>query len=61
MMGYVGYFYVDSKSFEFRFDVRGGVQLVERSKGVSRSVIKAWPTVLAGECLGFLVLWRNDA
>jgi hypothetical protein len=38
-MGYVGYFYMDSKSFEFWYDVRGGVQLAERSKGVSRGVV----------------------
>jgi hypothetical protein len=45
IMGYLGYVYVDSKSFEVRSDVRGGVRLEERSKGVSRSVIIAWPTI----------------
>ena len=45
-MGYLGYVYVESKSFEFRSDVRGGVRLEERSKGLSRSVIMAWPTIL---------------
>jgi hypothetical protein len=44
-MGYLGYVYVESKSFEFRSAVRGGVRLEERSKGVSRSVIMAWPTI----------------
>jgi hypothetical protein len=45
IMGYLGYVYVESKSFEVRSDVRGGVRLEERSKGVSRSVIIAWPTI----------------
>jgi hypothetical protein len=45
-IGYLGYVYVESKLFEFRLDVRGGVQLEERSKGLSRSVIMAWPTIL---------------
>lgn len=44
-MGYLGFFYVYSKSLEIRFDVNEGVQIPERSKGVSRSVIMVWPTV----------------
>jgi hypothetical protein len=44
-MGYLGYVYVESKSFEIRSDVHGGVRLEERSKGLSRSVIMAWPTI----------------
>jgi hypothetical protein len=44
-MGYIGYVYVESKSFEVRSDVRGGVRLEERKKGLSRSVIMAWPTI----------------
>jgi organic hydroperoxide reductase OsmC/OhrA len=44
-MGYLGYVYMESKSFEIRSDVRGGVRLEERSKGLSRSVIMAWPTI----------------
>jgi hypothetical protein len=44
-MGYLGYVYVESKSFEVRSDVRGGVRLEERKKGLSRSVIMAWPTI----------------
>jgi hypothetical protein len=32
-MGYLGYFYVENKSFEFRSNVQGGVQLAEKSRG----------------------------
>jgi hypothetical protein len=53
-MGYLGYVYVESKSFEFRSDVRGGVRLEERSKGLSRSVIMAWPMIL-----WLLVAWDS--
>jgi hypothetical protein len=52
--GYLGFFYVEKKLFEFKSDVRGGVRLAERSNGVSRSVIKAWPTVF-----WFLLSWDN--
>jgi hypothetical protein len=44
-MGYLGYVYVESKSFEVRSNVHRGVHLEERSKGLSRSVIMAWPTI----------------
>ena len=44
-MGYLGYVYVERKSFEFRSDVCGGIRLEERSKGLSRSVIMAWPSI----------------
>jgi hypothetical protein len=44
-MGYLGYVYVESKSFEVRSNVRGGVRLEERSRGLSRSVIMAWPSI----------------
>jgi hypothetical protein len=44
-MGYLGYVYVESKSFEVRSNVCGGVRLEERSKGLSRSVILAWPSI----------------
>ena len=44
-MGYLGYVYVESKSFEVRSDVCGGVCLEERSKGLSHSVIMVWPTI----------------
>jgi hypothetical protein len=44
-MGYIGYVYVESKAFEFRSDVRGGVRFEERSKGLTRSVIMAWPPI----------------
>jgi hypothetical protein len=39
-MGYVGYFYVEAKSFEFRSDVcvGDGVRLAERNKGLFRAV-----------------------
>jgi hypothetical protein len=36
---------VESKSFEVRSNVRGGVRLEERSKGLSRSVVLAWPLI----------------
>jgi hypothetical protein len=45
-MGYLGYFYVETKAFEFRSNVQGGVQLEEKSKGRTRAVIMAWPTIL---------------
>jgi hypothetical protein len=45
VMGYLGYFYVENKSFEFRSNVQGGVQLVEKSRGKTREVIMAWPTI----------------
>jgi hypothetical protein len=44
-MGYLGYFYVETKAFEIRSNVQGGVQLTEKSRGKSRSVIMAWPTI----------------
>jgi hypothetical protein len=49
-MGYLGYFYVETKAFEIRSNVQGGVQLAEKSKGKTHSVIMAWPTIfwLAG-------------
>ena len=53
-MGYLGYVYVESKSFEVRSNVRGGVRLEERSKGPSRSVIMAWPTIF-----WLLVAWDS--
>ena len=51
-MGYIGYFYVEKKSFEFKSKVKGGVCLAEKSKGVYRSVIMAWPLVF-----WFLISW----
>jgi hypothetical protein len=45
VMGYLGYFYVENKSFEFRSNVQGGVQLAEKSRGKTREVIMAWPTI----------------
>ena len=53
-MGYLGYVYVESKSFDFRSNVPGGVRLEERSKGLSRSVIMAWPIIL-----WLLVAWDS--
>jgi hypothetical protein len=44
-MGYLGYFYVENKSFEFRSNVQGGVQLAEKSRGKTREVIMAWPAI----------------
>jgi hypothetical protein len=43
--GYLGYFYVDTKAFEIRSNVQGGVQWAEKSRGKNRSVIMAWPTI----------------
>ena len=37
-MGYLGFFYVEAKSFELRPDERGGVRLAEWSKRVFRSI-----------------------
>jgi hypothetical protein len=31
-MGYLGFFYVEAKSFEFRSKISGGVPLAERSR-----------------------------
>ena len=36
---------MESKSFEVRLDVCGGLCLEERSKRLSRLVIMAWPTI----------------
>ena len=44
-MNYLGYFYVETKAFEIRSNVQGGVQLAEKSKGRTRAVIVAWPTI----------------
>jgi hypothetical protein len=44
-MGYLGYFYVENKAFEFRSNVQGGVQMAEKSRGKCRSVIMAWPSI----------------
>lgn len=46
-MGYLGFFYVEAKSFEFRSDLRsmGGVRLVERRRGVFQAVVLGWPSV----------------
>lgn len=38
-MGYLEFFYVEAKSFEFQSEVSGGAQLVERSIGVFRAVV----------------------
>jgi hypothetical protein len=53
-IGYLGYVYVESKSFEIRSDVRGGVRLEERSKGLSCLVTMAWPTIFR-----LLVAWDS--
>jgi hypothetical protein len=44
-MGYLGYFYLEKKAHEIRSNVQGGVQLAEKSKGKTSSVIMAWPTI----------------
>jgi hypothetical protein len=41
-MGYLGYCYVDSKSFEFWSEVSGRVRLAERSRRVFWEVILGW-------------------
>jgi hypothetical protein len=39
-MGYLGYFYIETKSYEIRFRVgNGGVGLVERSRGIFLVVV----------------------
>jgi hypothetical protein len=42
IMGYVGYFYVEAKSFEFRSDVcvGDGIRLAEWNKGLFRAVCR---------------------
>jgi hypothetical protein len=40
-MGYLGYFYVETKAFEIRSNVQGGVLLAEKSTGKTQSVIMA--------------------
>lgn len=45
VMGYLGFFYVEAKSFEFRSEISGGVRLAERSRGVFRVVVLGWPSV----------------
>jgi hypothetical protein len=46
-MGYVGYFYVETKSFEIRSGVgNGGFQLSEWSRGIVRSVVMSFQTVV---------------
>jgi hypothetical protein len=45
-MGYLGYCYVDSKSFEFRSEVSGGVRLAERSRRLFRAVIFGWSSLV---------------
>jgi hypothetical protein len=44
-MGYLGYFYVETKAFEIQSNVQGGVRLAEKSRGRTSSVIMAWPTI----------------
>jgi hypothetical protein len=41
----MGYFYVETKAFKIRSNVQGGVQLAEKSRGRTRLVIMAWPTI----------------
>jgi hypothetical protein len=53
-MGYLGYFYVENKSFEFRSNVQGGVQLAEKSRGKTQEVIMA-SHFLVSECMGLFV------
>jgi hypothetical protein len=45
-MGYLGYCYVVSKSFEFRFEVSGGVRLAERSRHLFQAVILGWSSLV---------------
>jgi hypothetical protein len=46
VMGYLGFCYVDSKSFEFRYDVSGGVRLAERSRSIFPVVILGWSSIV---------------
>jgi hypothetical protein len=46
-MGYLGYFYVESKSFELRSGVgNGGFRLAEWSIGLFRSMVKGFQSVV---------------
>jgi hypothetical protein len=40
LMGYVGFFYVEAKSFELRYEfcVGDGIRIAERSRGLFRAV-----------------------
>lgn len=53
-MGYLGYFYIETKSYEIRFQVgNGGVGLVERSRGIFLVVVMVIQSVV------WLLKWRN--
>jgi hypothetical protein len=52
-MGYLGFFYVEAKSFELCPDERGGVRLAEWSKSVFCSITLAWLTVMVRDFMGF--------
>lgn len=43
-MSYLGYFYVETRSFEFCSNVQVSIQLAEKR---SKSVIMAWPTIFS--------------
>jgi hypothetical protein len=45
-MGYLGFCYVDSKSFEFRSDVSSGVRQAKRSRSIFRAVNLGWPSIV---------------
>jgi hypothetical protein len=45
-MGYLGYCYVDSKSFKFGFEVNGRVRLAEMSRHLFWAVILGWSSLV---------------
>jgi hypothetical protein len=45
-MGYLGYCYVDSKSFEFKSEVSGEVRLAERSRHLFQEIILGWSSLV---------------
>jgi hypothetical protein len=52
-MGYLGYFYVEAKSFEFCLEIGFvGVRLAKRSGGVFRAVVGAGRVCFADEIIG---------
>lgn len=58
-MGYLGYFYVEAKSFKILYKIRNkGIRLAERSKWVHRAVILGKSSV--GWLLKMVELIRGD-
>lgn len=46
MMSFLGYFYVEAKSYEIALSGNGGARLAERSRGILRAVVLGRPSVV---------------